>query len=390
MLKVSFSKNKLESLFSEKVLPWLVLQCDPIVVEHDMTQGLYIYGAGELGALALEYCESCNIPVLGVLDRSRTGIFCSKAGRDYAIDSPDITEEVIDKSAPVAVAIATLPFEPIRDQLNASGWKCVFPFYNLAADSCAGHPLRNGWRLGAVSDVEKNEVEWICNRWNDEVSWRHYEAFIAWHRDNSELNLDSCPIEPDQRYAIPELLRRLASRRQQFVDVGSHRGESVQRLNKAGIYFDEYILLEPDALSREYLISHQVDFLPKGSRASIRSDVVGETNCIAPYQDGLGYCSQLWSEATDKRQVVPLDSLNLRPDFLKVHTEGTELSVLRGAMNTVLHSRPCLAFSVYHRREGFYKDIAEAMRMFPGYRWFFRLHSHQGTGAFVYAIPNSI
>ena len=46
-----------------------------------------------------------------------------------------------------------------------------------------------------------------------------------------------------------------------------------------------------------------------------------------------------------------------------------------------------IAYSVYHRREGFYEDIAEIMKLFEGYNWFFRLHSFHGTGAFVYAIP---
>jgi|SaaInlStandDraft_5_1057022.scaffolds.fasta_scaffold11342_3 FkbM family methyltransferase len=373
-------------LFSERIQPWLVSKKRP--VDIDTGQGVYIYGAGDLGLLALDYCESCNIPVLGILDRSRTGVFRSKTGRDYIIASPDSNKEDVNRAAAVVVTIATLPFGPIRNQLHSYGWEFVFPFYNLADHARKGHPLQNGWKLADVTQHEFDTVEWLCRQWSDKVSWRHYEAFIAWHCDNTEVKLSECPINTDQRYVIPELLAALASSHQQFVDVGSHRGETIARLNRAGLRFDEYILIEPDELSRSHLSSHQHDFLPKGSRVSINEHVLGKSNHLSTFKEGLGYCSQIWGESKYERRVIPLDELELTPDFIKVHTEGTEWDILQGAKNTVLRSRPCLAFSVYHRREGFYNDIAGAMELFHGYQWFFRLHSYQGTGGFVYAVPD--
>ena len=90
---------------------------------------------------------------------------------------------------------------------------------------------------------------------------------------------------------------------------------------------------------------------------------------------------------TLKVNVITLDSLELNPSYLKIHTEGTEASILKGGISTIKKHKPLIAYSVYHRREGFYEDIAEIMRLFAGYNWFFRLHSFHGTGAFVYAIP---
>lgn len=379
--------SEFKRLFAARIRPWLVSEAGSVSVGDEIGQGVYIYGAGELGTLALEYCEACGIPVLGILDRSRMGWLQSKSGKDYEVRAPDSTRGVLDKNARVAVAIATIPYEPIRDQLHDYGWRYVLPFYNLTLTSRKGHPLRNGWQLGNVTSAEIATVEWLCEHWSDEKSWRHYEAFIAWHRDNSEIDPVECPIEADQRYAIPELLGALVNRQDQFVDVGSHRGESVCRLTKAGLHFKESFLFEPDAASRAYLLSHIDKMQDKGARVTVLSDILAAVSHNVNFQDGLGYCSQVWVEGTDKRQAIPLDSLNLNPDFLKVHTEGTELEILQGARDTISRVRPCIAFSVYHRREGFYSDIADAMEMFSGYQWFFRLHSYQGTGAFVYAIP---
>ncbi|MGV1005660.1 MAG: FkbM family methyltransferase [Candidatus Nanopelagicales bacterium] len=352
-----------------------------------MSRGIYIYGAGDLGALALEYCEACRIPVLGILDGKRVGYIRSVSSREYAVMPPDGVPEPVNWTAPVAVAIATLPFGPIREQLEGAGWKRVVPFYNLTSEERNGHPLRNGWLLEEVTQHEFDTVEWLCQQWSDEVSIRHYEAFVAWHRDNSELSEADCPIEPDERYAIPQLVQALSNRCGQFVDVGSHRGESVGRLKRAGLIFSEYILIEPDKQSRSFISSHQQELIPGGAQVALLDHVLGSADTTVGFAEGLGYCSQVWSQSTSDRSLVQLDALGLRPDLLKVHTEGTEHEILRGAQRTIAGSRPCIAFSVYHRRAGFHDDIAGPMKMFDGYRWYFRMHSHQGTGAFVYAIP---
>ena len=377
-----------KDLFVNHVEPYLRSDRSSLDFYFDPETGVFIYGGGELGALAIDYCESCSIPIHGILDRNKTGVMKGRSG-GYAIKHPDLIEDHENKGITVAVAIATAPFGSIRRQLNKSGWKHVIPFYNLTAKKRKGHPLRNGWTLGNVTEEEIRTVEWISQKWADDISFHHYEAFIAWHRDNTEVDLGDNPIDTEQRYVIPQLQEVLRACNQQFVDIGSHRGESVHRLNKAGILFNEYILIEPDALSRKIIESNLHELFSENVQVSIRDAVLGDYNHFVPFKEGLGYSSQIWDESTEHRQVMRLDDLELQPSFLKIHTEGTEWNILRGAQKTIASNRPCIAFSVYHSRNGFFSDIAGAMRLFSGYRWFFRLHSYQGTGAFVYAIPDS-
>ena len=384
-MSVPYKTSK--DLFMNHIEPYLRPDGSTLDSAFDPETGVFIYGAGELGALAMDYCESCSIPIHGILDRNKTGVMKGRIG-EYAIKHPDLIEAHENKDVTVAVAIATAPFGSIREEINKSGWKHVIPFYNLTAKQRKGHPLRNGWILGDVTEQEIRTVEWISQKWADDISLHHYEAFIAWHRDNTEVDLGDNPIDAEQRYVIPQLLEVLRARNQQFVDIGSHRGESVQRLGAAGIQFKEYILIEPDDRSREFLESNKHEILPENVWVSIRDDLLGDFNRLAPFQEGLGYCSQIWDESTARRLVTMLDDLELQPSLLKIHTEGTEVDVLRGAQKTITEHRPCIAFSVYHTRNGFFADIAGAMRLFSGYRWFFRLHSYQGTGAFVYAIPD--
>ena len=123
-------------------------------------KGIFLYGAGELGRLAVEFCEACKVPVCGILDRNRSGSFVSKRGRAYQILAPQAKAQDVKKT-PLAVAIASLPYLPIRRQLQRYGWKHVFPFYRLTSLRLKGHPLRNGWMLGNVTAKEYSLVAWI-------------------------------------------------------------------------------------------------------------------------------------------------------------------------------------------------------------------------------------
>jgi len=373
-------------MLQESIRKLLVDNSSFNALQFNPEKGFYIYGAGELGRLAIEFCEDCNLRVVGLLDQNRAGVLNSRLGNTYKIQKPT-TVAASNKKTPVGVAIITQPYEPIRDHLNRSGWVDVFPFCMLTSGTFKGHPLRNGWILGKVTKEEVNRVEWLCGKWADSHSHKHYEAFIAWHRNNHELDVAPYIIKTDDRYVIPEMLKALSIRKKVFVDVGSHHAEAMTKFKKNGMIFEKYYLFEPDATSNTFLRSNYSTFLPKGSTITIANDVLGKNKKRAPFEEGLGYCSQLWSESDKLRNVVTLDSFKLKPDFLKVHTEGTENEVLQGAKKTVLRSRPCIAYSVYHRRDGFCNDIIKPMEMFPDYNWFFRLHSYQGCGAFVYAIP---
>ncbi len=352
----------------------------------DLANGVYIYGAGELGMLAVEYCEACGIQILGILDQNKTGVI-KGIYSEYRIYQPDEIPAEVRFQFPLAVAVATVAFAPISKMLKSCGWEKVSPFYDLTVEKRTGHPLGNGWVVGSISEEELEKVRWVCGSWDDDCSLLHYEAFLAWHVDGTELPLPEEGIDPNQRYAIVPVLAGLSNRHQQMVDVGSHRGESIKRLLDANVVFSEYVLVEPDLESRRQLKSNIKNYLPVDKRVTFLDYILGASNALMPFKEGLGYCSQLWSESILVRPVVTLDSLECRPDFLKIHTEGSEMDILLGGIDTISKNRPVLAFSIYHNRDGLCKVPFESMQLFDGYKWYFRLHSYQGTGAFIYGVP---
>ena len=184
--------------------------------------GVYIYGAGDLGRLALEYCQACEIRVLGVLDQFR----CDElnVGSNYfSVMSPDQVPQYEQQRIPIFVAIVNLPIKPIIESLKLRGWRNVLPFYALAKESRIGHPLLNGWQIGEVEDDEIDDVKEICWRWADFQSLEHYESFISWRINYFEFLPIVEPIKPESRYVIEEVQGALKSRSGQLVDIGSHR-----------------------------------------------------------------------------------------------------------------------------------------------------------------------
>jgi FkbM family methyltransferase len=352
-----------------------------------LDRGVVVYGAGELGRLAIDYFETSGIEVLGVLDQSKTGELPGRMGT-YRISALSQGRRRWGSATPVAIAVATAPSAPIQNSLWRAGWASAVPFYALTGTPSTGHPLRSGWTMGSVSDAEALRVQAICQQWADAASLAHYESFVAWHSDFTELMPVDAPITPTQRYALRELLAFLRARHRQFVDVGSHLGESVQRLSQAGVTFQDYVLFEPDDRSRAALAATVAGCLPADRRVVVQASVLGDRERSVPYAEGLGYCSQVWAGGASAKRMQRLDDLDLAPDLLKVHTEGTEGAVLAGAARTIERYRPALAFSVYHDRNGLSDIIHDAMSRHAGYRWYFRMHSFQGTGAFVYGIPH--
>lgn len=384
--------NYLNSKFASRIVEFLSKSCEDNRTENFpestfLDSGIYIYGAGDLGQLAIEYCEFNKIKILGVLDQTREGLIHGRLS-SYKIYRPHEVSILSRQKHSIFVAVATAPYLPIVKILSSHQWLNIFPFYSMTALTKDAHPLTNGWLVGKIDEFELKEVRWICDNLNDIISLSHYEAFLAWHTNYSELSVEDGTINPNLRYTIEPLVSRLSKHKNQMIDVGSHEGESVKRLLDAGIRFNEYILIEPDGNSRKKLRNNVQTYLSSLSKVYYKDEVISSQNRLMAFEEGLGYCSQLWSKSKNIKSTITLDSLNLMPDFIKIHTEGSELDILKGASKTISNCKPSLAYSVYHNRDGVCKAIIEPMKNFENYRWYFRLHSYQGTGAFVYGIPN--
>lgn len=338
----------------------------PPVVPSD--RPLHLYGRGRLGQMALEFCEAVGQPVASVFDRSDLG---------YAL---------LDAGDRVAVAVVAAPYAPIERKLGTLSVAEVFPFYDLAQSIRGDHPLSNGWVAGPL---DEERVLGVLDRWADDTSRAHHLQFLAWRRLREEWTFAGTPVTPGNRYFIPEVTDVLHDH-EVFLDGGAHHGEvSAQFAELVGGHYGHIVAVEPDRKNFERLVAAQSAWRLEGGSAS-RSEskfALAAGDGVAQFSEGFGYCSRLSASGSTTLTTRKVDSLAVRPTFVKLHLEGGELAALKGAERTLVECRPIVAATVYHNEDGVWATAAWLMERLVDYRFYFRNHGWCGTGAVVYAVP---
>lgn len=71
--------------------------------------------------------------------------------------------------------------------------------------------------------------------------------------------------------------------------------------------------------------------------------------------------------------------------FIKMDIEGSELKALHGAKETILHHKPRLAISVYHKPEDIYEIPGYILSLVPEYKIYIRQYAADLTETILYA-----
>jgi FkbM family methyltransferase len=138
-----------------------------------------------------------------------------------------------------------------------------------------------------------------------------------------------------QRHKYLALMERVpADRRRRFIDIGAHVGLwSMQ----AELDFGFVVAFEPQSLHADIY-----PFNMRTDRWELHRVALGE----APGSVSLA-CEPTSTGDTHVAgpgdiPMVTLDSFGLAPDVIKIDTEGYELPILRGAVETILRHRPII------------------------------------------------
>jgi len=349
---------------------------------------LVLYGAGNLGRMAKAYFSFLGIPVTLVLDIQpgihRASSFWAGTEICHPRDVPPSTRQ----SSLLVVCVANSPFNGIAAPLRVQGWEDIAPFYDVSEAYTDSHPLSNGWFTGNLDPTDLAGITACFSRWEDTVSRAHHLQFIAWHALREEWSFDDAPVSTDDRYFIPEILKEMHGN-ETFVDAGAHHGEVVTRfLQLVGNNFRSVFAIEPDPENLNRLRAQFEAFpLEVSQRMTVLDNALGAEETVRPFHAGLDYASQFSTQGLAATQVRRMDDLSIPATFLKLHLEGWEQDAIRGALQTICRQRPMIAVAAYHKRSGLWALPSQIMTSLDSYAFYFRLHSWQGTGAVVYAIP---
>jgi len=347
-----------------------------------------LYGGGDMGRMARDYFASLGHEIGLVVDRNAEALREDPFWRGVEIAHPQDVPPRVKQDAQLVLCVATAPFKPLESELAADGWAEVVPFYDVAESQRDRHPLSNGWFAHPLSDTDFARTADVLYAWDDDLSRAHHLQFLAWRMLREEWTFEGAPVTGSDRFFIPDVTAR-AERLGVFVDGGAHHGQVTRKFAALREnVFRQIVAIEPDPDNFAAIEAMRAAMGPEVTeRITPVAAALGAESDTRPFHRGLGYASQFSATGRDMLRSITLDSLDLAPDFIKLHLEGAELDALRGARETIRCHRPVIAVTTYHNADGIWRTPAWLMDTLEDYRFLMRLHSWCGTGAVVYALP---
>lgn len=337
-------------------------------------ESICLYGAGSLGQMAMDCMDKANIKVSRIFDKKKTGTI-----NGVAIESLDNVAKDENSNTLLLITICALPYESIMEYLSDYKFKCIMPFYTYAYLSFP-HILSNGWYVNMTDYMAG--IGKVCELLkHDECSLHHYLSFLWWKCAGKEIIYTNYPILSNKKYFASPNMPRL-SVRESYLDCGCHYGETIKQFLDITHGNYKYIYaVEPDLhnlkTARERLADEKITW---DSRAL--SDKSGSSY----FCGGMGFASKLADSGKSKKEVVSIDELNISPSIIKIHVEGAEYSVLKGAYKTIKKNRPIIMIFADHSVDGLYK-IPNMVTHYCDYLLYFNYCDYCGNSAIFYMIP---
>ncbi|MEK9684954.1 MAG: FkbM family methyltransferase [Rhodospirillaceae bacterium] len=355
------------------------------LVNRFRAKRIVAYGCGELGQMFKEFSEHEKILIDCFVDKNWRSVSKRDYWKNTVIQSIESLRAFDPDDTTIVICVANFSLEGILQDLKDLGFRNVITFYDFAKVIEKSYPIDNGWYFD-ITKVKISRVKNILNNLADKNSIAHYLTFLAWRIHRCELQFPEFPIDTSSRFLIDEVYRN-RELEHRLIDVGSHHGEAVRKIfNKVGTQLKKVWAFEADPVNFQTLGTSIKQFLPPNIEISLFQRVIWKESVSIKFANGFNYASRIQETGTPVNAIT-LDSLKLNPTIIKIHTEGSELDVLKGAMKTIEIHRPCIMMTVYHNPSGLFETLEFVFENLTQYVLYFRNHSYHGTGATVYAIP---
>lgn len=375
---------KLPDNSSASALLQEIFSREPAQSQRDNAHEVVLYGAGDLGRLALDFLVYVGVKVEFALDRAaRNGDLLEGAIPVYRPEqSPSLEDRL------VLVTTVSVPYSEITEQLEKLGLNRVLPFYDYALQFSDRHPLNNGWFSGLLTIEDQRNITKVMGEFEDARSRAAYLQFLAWRVLREDWVFDDAIVFNGDRFFI-DPIKEILSDEECFLDVGAYDGRAfLHFLNITKEKFNSALLIEPDE-KNFFSLQQTVEKLPQEimQKITLLKGGVSYTSGKFPFAQGFGFASRLWDIKQNEVEVFKLDDVEFQASFVKMHIEGGEYNALKGGLTQIKALRPILAITVYHNRDGLWKTPLLLQANLSEFIFYFRLHSWCGTGAVIYGIP---
>ncbi len=231
-----------------------------------------------------------------------------------------------------------------------------------------------------VFDYYKDTIKEIAeNYFEDDFSRETYEKILACRAANDftaakEVNT------PNQYFCLPQFTENKTGGI--FVDAGAYIGDTVEfYLTKVTGHTSKIISVEPGQEQYNELmkaINKLTGIHPKiECILGALSDTDGEAGFVFNAANQAGSRIMVGKDSLDVK-TYRLDSViksSETVDYIKADVEGSELSLLKGAVNTLKRCKPKLAICLYHNPNDFIFIPKYIKSVVPEYKMWVRHHT---------------
>jgi len=343
-----------------------------------------IYGAGNFGKDIYQCLIQSGIRVIAFLDRKATPESQWNGVPIYPPDWQDLSNSQ-KKIVKIIIAIHNRDIEipPIISKLRLIGYRHFIQPVELY-DTFSEQLGDRFWLTSRLSyKAWQAEIDECLSLWEDALSRKLFETLLNYRiQGNTEI----LPMPDLAHQYFPNDIPAWSSPIR-FIDCGAYDGDTLRNAQNIGLKFDSVVLFEPDHVNFNRL-THFVVNEWDSPAFCWPCGVHSSTDQMRFALDG-GEGGKLNEASGSNIQVVALDDViyGFRPNLIKMDIEGAEIEALLGAKRLIIENEPGLAISVYHHPRHIWQIPLLVKTWNLDYRFYLRLHGHNGFDTVMYALP---
>lgn len=349
---------------------------------------LVLFGAGGLGRKALAGLRRMGVEPLAFADNDQA-LWGTKIGGVPVISPHDAAQNYGRQAAFVITIWGGRPSDVMADrrqQLLDLGCPTVVTFAPLFwkyADVFLPHYALD---LPHRAAEQADAIRGAFSLWADDASRREFIAQLRWRL---LADFAALPTPVGHAMYFPDDLVDVQPE-EGFIDCGAYDGDTIRTLLCRGQITDgQIVAFEPDAANFQQLQRYVAALpAPLRERISLRQAAVGARSCKVEF-DATGTEASAVGRGGVVVDCVALDEalIDLKPTYIKMDIEGSELEAVTGAAGIINASQPVLAICVYHHQDHLWRIPAALADLTDEYQYYLRPHVLEGWDLVCYAVP---
>jgi len=155
-----------------------------------------------------------------------------------------------------------------------------------------------------------------------------------------------------------------------YLDVGAYNGDTLKLAIDAFPKLRHAICIEPDPKTYKRLLKYADTITDLDLRCIMAAagDSCGQGIIMsAGNRNSTVSATSSFEHRESETEVITLDSLGVRPDFIKYDVEGEEYNALIGSLATIREHHPALLVSLYHRSRDIFHLVNYLHSEYPDY-----------------------